>query len=82
MISIRLSFELENKLNKISKEKAVSKSDIVKKALEKYFEEYALEKNPYELGKDLFGNYGSGDSHLSLNYKEVLKRKLHEKHSH
>jgi hypothetical protein len=31
---------------------------------------------------DLFGNYGSGDSTLSQDYKKKLKEKLNEKHSH
>jgi len=36
---------------------------------------------PFELGKDLFGKYGSNKA-LSENYKIKIKEKLHEKHTH
>lgn len=37
--------------------------------------------SPYELGKALFGKYGSGKNNLSKDYKKPLKGKLHEKYS-
>ena len=36
---------------------------------------------PYQLGKDLFGKYGSGKSTLSQDYKKILKEKLRGKRS-
>ncbi len=38
--------------------------------------------NPYELGKDLFGRYGSGRDDLSTNRKALLQEKLRAKHRH
>ncbi|GHU48775.1 hypothetical protein FACS1894200_06480 [Spirochaetia bacterium] len=38
------------------------------------------EYDSYELGKDVFGKYGSGRSDLSVNYKALLKDKIRAKH--
>jgi hypothetical protein len=81
MISLRLSNDLDEKLNQISKNEKISKSEIVKRALVLYFEDYQKTHSPYDLGSDLFGKYGSGDGTLSQNYKNILKGKLREKHS-
>jgi predicted DNA-binding protein len=82
MASIRLSPELEEKLKTFSEVENITKTDIIKQALQAYFSEYEKKKFPYELGKDLFGKYGSGHKDLSKTYKKVLKGKLYEKHSH
>lgn len=37
---------------------------------------------PYQLGKDLFGKYGSGKGNLSQDYKKILKEKLRGKYAH
>jgi antitoxin (DNA-binding transcriptional repressor) of toxin-antitoxin stability system len=34
----------------------------------------------YEVGKKYFGKYGSGNGHLSQDYKKRLKRKLYDKY--
>lgn len=81
MISLRLTSDLENKLNKISKNENISKSEIIKQALILYFEDYHKKHSPYDLGKDLFGKYGSGIGNLSKDYKNILKGKLREKYS-
>ncbi|PKL39893.1 MAG: CopG family transcriptional regulator [Spirochaetae bacterium HGW-Spirochaetae-1] len=81
MISLRLSTDLDDKLNQIAKNEKISKSEIVKRALVLYFEDYQKTHSPYDLGSDLFGKYGSGDGSLSQNYKNILKGKLREKHS-
>lgn len=82
MISIRLPEELEKKLASLSASKGVTKSDIVKKALEEYFEWHEKTRHPYALGKDLFGKYGSGVGALSRDYKKRVKEKIHAKMSH
>ena len=38
------------------------------------------EYDSYELGKDVFGKYGSGRSDLSVNYKTLLKDMIRAKH--
>lgn len=81
MISLRLSDDLENKLEMISKSEKISKSEVVKRALVKYMDDYRRRLSPYDLGSDLFGRYGSGDGNLSRDYRKILKAKLREKHS-
>ncbi len=81
MISLRLTAELESKLNKVSKNENVSKSEIIKRALVLFFAEYRKKHDPFELGKDLFGKFGSGKGTLSRDYKKIFYGKLREKHS-
>ncbi len=81
MLSIRLPLDYEKKINQISIYKNITKSEAVKEAFKKYFEDYDLKIKPYELGKDLFGIYGSGKGNLSQDYKKIIKEKLHAKHS-
>jgi len=82
MISLRLPGNLENKLNQISKDEKLSKSEVIKQALVLYFEDYQKKHSAYDLGKDLFGKYGSKKGNISRDYKKILKDKLNEKHSH
>lgn len=82
MISLRLPKELEDKLELLSKREQMTKSDVVREAIEKYLSDYEKSKRPYELGEDLFGKYGSRDGKLSKAYKKRVKEKIHEKMSH
>lgn len=82
MISVRLSKQLEEKINNLSKQEDVTKSDIIKEALEKYIEEQEKQTKPYELGVELFGKQGSGKGNLSKTYKKKVREKINEKHPH
>jgi len=82
MLSVRISNELEKKVDQISERENMTKSDIIKEALEKYIIDYEKKLNPYELGKDLFDEAGSGQKDLSKTYKKNLKGKINEKMSH
>lgn len=82
MLNVRINEEIEEKLNKYSLEEGLSKSSIVKEALAQYFTSKEKSTQPYVLGLDLFGLEGSGDDNASTTYKQKLKEKLHEKHSH
>ncbi len=82
MISVRLSKELEEKINSLSRHNNITKSDIVKIALEKYIEEMEKKTKPYELGAEFFGRYGSGKGDLSETYKKKVREKLNEKNTH
>ncbi|SDC82069.1 MULTISPECIES: CopG family ribbon-helix-helix protein [unclassified Candidatus Frackibacter] len=81
MISVRLSKELEEKINLLSQQKDLTKSDIVKEALEMYIEKEEEQKKPYELGEEFFGKYGSGQGDLSTQYKKKVSEKINEKMS-
>ena len=82
MISVRLSKKLEEKINNLSQQENVTKSDIIKEALEKYVEEQEKQTKPYELGVELFGKHGSGKENLSETYKKKVREKINEKNPH
>ena len=82
MLTVRLDPELEEFLNQYSKDQNVSKSTVVKEALALYFSKIRLSNRPFDLGMDLFGQFGSGDKDRSATYKKRIKSKLREKHSH
>lgn len=84
MLTVRLSDELEHRLDTFARDEHQPKSQVVKDALLFYFEnkEEAKKQTAYTLGKELFGKYGSGDGSLSATYKEKLKEKLHAKNAH
>lgn len=82
MLSVRLPKELEEKINMLSEQENSTKSDLVKKALEKYINEKEKQFQPYDLGKELFGKYGSGEGDLSVCYKQKVRKKIDEKTSY
>ena len=81
MISVRLPEELEKKLNQLAESKNVTKTHLVKEALNKYIAEKEEKKDSYQLGKDLFGKYGSGEGNLSTTYKKRVSDRTYEKYS-
>jgi hypothetical protein len=82
MLSLRLPDNIEKKLNEIAKHEKISKTAIIKDALNMYIDDYYKKHTPYDLGKDLFGKYGSDKGDLSAEYKKLLKDRIREKHSH
>jgi len=82
MISLRLPKDLEEKLELLSKREQMTKSDVIREAIEKYLVDVEKAKHPYELGKELFGKYGSGNGRLSVEYKKKVREKINEKMSH
>jgi predicted DNA-binding protein len=78
MLYVRLDKEIETKLNYLSRIKGISKSQIIRDALHNYLENLETPQNPFELEKDLFGVEGQ-DSHLSLEYKRILKENIQKK---
>jgi len=81
MLSVRLPEEMEERISYFSRLENRNKSEIVKEALRLYFCEKEKEKkmNAYEMGKELFGRYESGDGDRSVTYKRRLKEKLRAK---
>ncbi|MCX8110797.1 MAG: ribbon-helix-helix domain-containing protein [Syntrophorhabdaceae bacterium] len=79
MITVRLPKEMEKKLETIARNKNKTKTDVIKEALERLISHEESEKDSYELGKDFFGRYGSGDGLLSITYREKIKGKIHAK---
>ncbi|MBN2546358.1 MAG: CopG family transcriptional regulator [Spirochaetes bacterium] len=79
MTTIRLPDEIEKNIEKIAEFEHKTKSDIIKIALKEYLEKFNNQLSAYELGKDLFGKYGSGETSNSRNYKKIIKGKINDK---
>lgn len=82
MASFRLPRELEEKLASVCAREGVTKSEMIREALKEYLARRENSESPYELGKDLFGKYGSGVGNLSTEYKKRVREKIHAKMSH
>lgn len=82
MTTVRLEDEVVRKLEQIARRERRSKSEVIKTALSEYFTHHSEESTPYQLGEDLFGQFGSGEQERSVTYKQRLKGKLGGKHAH
>jgi len=78
MLTLRLSSDMEEKLNNIAEMLGIPKSEIVRKSLKAYLKQLE-QNNAWTAGKSLFGKYSSGKSNLSENRKAILKQKLQDK---
>ncbi|RJR20834.1 MAG: CopG family transcriptional regulator [Desulfobacteraceae bacterium] len=80
MLTVRISKKMERELDILSQQLHVTKSEIVKKAISEYIKN--VSNSPYETGKDLFGCDDSNIVDGSTSYKQNVRRRVHEKHSH
>jgi lipase chaperone LimK len=78
MLTLRLSPDIEEKLNNIAEMLGIPKSEIVRKSLRAYLKQLE-QNNAWAAGKSLFGKYSSGKSSLSENRKAILQQKLQDK---
>lgn len=81
MFSIRFPDDLKSRLEALAEKRKVTKSDIVKEAIQEYLERQEDKADPYRLGEDLFGKHGSGAGNLSQEYKYKVREKIHEKNA-
>jgi predicted transcriptional regulator len=85
MLNVRLSDDTEKELVRYCLDAGVSKSTVVKEALEAYLIQRRKTQSAFEAGADLFGQEGSGFKNGSVSYKKKLKvklkAKLHAKHA-
>ena len=80
-ITIRLPMKLEADLRARLDRHGIALSDFVREAItEKLEREPARIPSAYDLGKDLFGKYGSGRDDLSSTRKALLNGMLRAKH--
>ena len=81
-LTVRLPAEVELKLKSIARLEKKSKTDIIKESLGLYFERINKSKSSFELGKHLFGKYGSEKGNLSIDSEKLLRERLNaKKHS-
>lgn len=79
-ITVRLDESTEAKLRRLLEERGSSLSAFVRAAIAEKLEREAKKPTPYELGKHLFGRYGSGLGDLASNHKKYFKEKMRAKH--
>ena len=79
-ISVRLDKELEQTLRIQAARAEVAISDFIREAIKEKLARMELAASPYELGKDSFGKYSSGQSELSANRKKLIRERLHAQH--
>ena len=77
--SLRLSRPLEASLEHAAALAGISKSEFVRRCLEEQLAKQELRPTAYELGKDLFGKYGSGRGDLARNAKKIVKEIIRAK---
>jgi predicted DNA-binding protein len=80
MTTVRLPLDIDMRLTMLTKARQKTKSQLIKEILESFFTSQENEESSYELGKDLFGRYGSGNGNLSKDYKKIIKEKLYARH--
>ena len=80
MLTVRIDAEMEERLNELSRNQSISKTEIVKKALLDFLNKQQNIQSAYALGKDLFGVASGGSPQGSKEFKQMLKTKLHGKH--
>lgn len=81
MRSIRLSDDIERRLDQLSERENRSKSDLIKEAIVEYLADREVKQSPFDLGSDLFGVYSSEEGDLSTTYKTRIIEILREKNA-
>jgi hypothetical protein len=80
-ISLRLNSAIDRELSKIAEASGTSKSELVRTLISEFVKKQSAHPTPWELGKHMFGLYGSQKGNLSQDRKAILREKLREKKS-
>ena len=75
MITLRLDPELEDSIQRTAELLGISKSELIRKSVADYLSKLSR-PSPWELGKDYFGKYASGQSNLSADRKLLIKKRI------
>ncbi len=78
-ISLRLDRQLEKRLEQACRLAGISKSEYVRRCLEKELEAADHRPSPYELAKDFIPKEGSGKGDLARNAEKYLREIIREK---
>lgn len=78
-VTVRLDEDTEAKLRRLLEQQGGSLSAFVRAAITEKLEREAKKPTPYELGKHLFGRYGSGRSDLASNSEKILREMFRAK---
>ena len=78
MITLRLDPELEQNVQNTAKILGVTKSELIRKSISEYIKKI-VHPSPWDIGKEYFGKYSSGQESLSTDRKTLLKTKITSK---
>lgn len=81
MITVRLNEHLERTLETLAVKQGLTKSALIRQCLEEFVTRKPIEESPWNIGKELFGKYGSGKGDLSIHRKKIIREKIHAKRS-
>jgi hypothetical protein len=76
-ISLRLDERLTRKLASVAKARGISKSELIRKCLDEYLAGEEEGPTAWDLGRDLFGCFDSGQGDLSARAKEIARERIH-----
>jgi metal-responsive CopG/Arc/MetJ family transcriptional regulator len=78
LLTIRIPKDLNQRLNTMSKKLRLSRSDVVRMALQKFTDEFQVkdEMHPYEKVKGLIGSVESGISDLGSEHRKHLLQRI------
>ncbi len=76
-ISLRLDDRLTRRLAAAAKAKGISKSELIRTCLDEYLAGAEQGPTAWELGKQLFGCYDSGQGDLSVRAEEMVRERIH-----
>jgi len=79
VLTVRLPDHLERALARLAAEEQTTKTQIVRRALERYLKSQRDQRSSFELGEAFFGRCGSGESTRSTTYERRLREKLRSK---
>lgn len=80
MLTVRLDEATERQLAEACRQLGCSKSEAVKRSLAEWLERFQPAPDPYELGKDLFGQFGPSEPPEDPLKREIWER-LRAKHN-
>jgi len=78
-ISLRLTPAEEKALTRAARRMGITKSEYIRQCLIYRLEVEKSHSWAYEVGKDLFGKYGSGKGDLARNAEKYVKETIREK---
>jgi len=78
MITLRLDDHLKRTVKSLARQMGISKSALIRKSICDYVDRLD-QPTAWQLGRDVFGNYASGNDHLSSDRKILVKGKIRAK---
>lgn len=80
IISVRVRPEVAQALERTARARRITKSRLILQSIEGLLKQEP-EKSSYELGKDLFGRYGSGQRDTARRAREIFREYASAKHA-